>query len=91
MTLNAQFGQIERETRADDDQGSQLDAYFPFDPYQLARSKRWLEDDYVVWRGVPGLDDQEDDDMDDTDSRGGDEDDEIDGDEVDTETDSDDE
>ena len=91
MTLNAQFGQIERETRADDDRGSQLDAYFPFDPYQLARSKRWLEDDYVVWRGVPGLDDQDEDDMDDTDSRGGDEDDKMDDDDVDTETDSDDE
>jgi len=38
----------------------QLDAYFPFDPYQLPRSKRWLEGDYVEWRGIPGLDDDED-------------------------------
>ena len=33
----------------------QLDAYFPFDPYQLPRSKRWLEGDYVEWKGIPGL------------------------------------
>jgi RNA polymerase I-specific transcription initiation factor RRN3 len=33
----------------------QLDAYFPFDPYQLPLSKRWVESDYVQWRGVPGL------------------------------------
>ncbi|KAI9834783.1 MAG: hypothetical protein M1819_002869 [Sarea resinae] len=34
-----------------------LDAYFPFDPYLLPRSRRWVEGDYVAWRGVPGLDD----------------------------------
>lgn len=89
MALNAQFGQIERETRADDNRGSQLDAYFPFDPYQLTRSKRWLENDYVTWRGVPGLDDQDDNDLDDTDSHGGHEDDDKDDDEPETETDSD--
>lgn len=32
-----------------------LDAYFPFDPYVLPRSKRWLEDDYVQWKPVPGM------------------------------------
>ena len=37
----------------------QLDAYFPFDPYHLPRSKRWLEGDYQAWRGVPGLRDEE--------------------------------
>ncbi|RDW85048.1 hypothetical protein BP6252_02638 [Coleophoma cylindrospora] len=40
----------------------QLDAYFPFDPYQLPVSKRWVEDDYVPWKGIPGLDQDEDDD-----------------------------
>ncbi|PLB45206.1 RNA polymerase I-specific transcription initiation factor RRN3 superfamily [Aspergillus steynii IBT 23096] len=54
------FHQIERETRAGDDLGYQLDAYFPFDPYKLPRSGRWLENDYVEWRGIPGLDDHED-------------------------------
>ncbi|KAI9850857.1 MAG: hypothetical protein M1838_004926 [Thelocarpon superellum] len=34
----------------------QLDAYFPFDPYHLPVSKRWIEGDYVEWRGIPGLD-----------------------------------
>ena len=32
-----------------------LDAYFPFDPYVLPRSKRWIEQDYVQWRPVPGM------------------------------------
>lgn len=58
------FGQVERETRAGDDLGYQLDAYFPFDPYQLPRSRRWLEGDYVHWRGIAGLHGEEDDDED---------------------------
>ena len=53
---NPNFSQVEREIRAGDNLGYQLDAYFPFDPYQLPRSRRWLEGDYVEWRGVPGLD-----------------------------------
>jgi RNA polymerase I-specific transcription initiation factor RRN3 len=57
---NTNFGQVEREIRAGDQLGYQLDAYFPFDPYQLPRSRRWLEGDYVEWRGVPGLDDEGD-------------------------------
>lgn len=40
----------------------QLDAYFPFDPYQLPVSKRWLEDDYVQWKGIPGLNQDEEED-----------------------------
>lgn len=59
----------------------QLDAYFPFDPYQLPVSKRWVEDDYVQWKGIPGLDQEEDDD----DESGDDEDDEEGGAEVDEE------
>ncbi|KAJ9625593.1 DNA independent RNA polymerase I transcription factor [Taxawa tesnikishii (nom. ined.)] len=39
----------------------QLDAFFPFDPYQLPMSKRWLEGDYVVWKGVPGMKKEDDD------------------------------
>lgn len=53
---NPGFSQVEREIRAGDHLGYQLDAYFPFDPYQLPRSRRWIEGDYVEWRGVPGLD-----------------------------------
>jgi RNA polymerase I-specific transcription initiation factor RRN3 len=48
-----------------------MDAYFPFDPYVLPRSKRWVDQDYVQWRPVPGMpvekdddDDEEDDDED---------------------------
>lgn len=36
-----------------DESYHQLDAYFPFDPYQLPRSKKWIEGDYVDWEGVP--------------------------------------
>ena len=33
----------------------QLDAYFPFDPYRLPASRKWVEEDYNEWKGVPGL------------------------------------
>ncbi len=36
----------------------QLDAYFPFDPYRLPISKRWLAGDYREWKGVPGVSSQ---------------------------------
>ncbi|EHL03630.1 putative RNA polymerase I-specific transcription initiation factor rrn3 [Glarea lozoyensis 74030] len=45
----------------------QLEAHFPFDPYQLPISKRWVEDDYVQWQPVPGLEPEEDDDSEDDD------------------------
>jgi RNA polymerase I-specific transcription initiation factor RRN3 len=55
-----------------------LDAYFPFDPYVLPRSRRWLDRDYVEWKPVPGMvggagedseeSEEEDDDDDDEDS-----------------------
>lgn len=32
----------------------QLDAYFPFDPYLLPLSKRWIVGDYNEWKGTPG-------------------------------------
>jgi len=54
-----------------DESYHQLDPYFPFDPYQLPNSKRWLEGDYVHWRAVPGLnadeDEEDSDDMEDDD------------------------
>ena len=53
-------GQPNRETAlsAKRDESSQhLDAYFPFDPYHLPKSKRWIEGDYREWSGIPGLDD----------------------------------
>lgn len=50
-----------------DESYHQLDPYFPFDPYQLPTSKRWLEGDYVPYRAIPGLnaDDENSDDSDD--------------------------
>ena len=56
------YGQPNRETAlsAKGDEGSQqLDAYFPFDPYHLPKSKRWIEGDYREWSGIPGLDDEQ--------------------------------
>ena len=38
----------------------QLESYFPFDPYQLPVSKRWVEADYLPWRPILGLDPEED-------------------------------
>jgi RNA polymerase I-specific transcription initiation factor RRN3 len=37
------------------EEGFLLDAYFPFDPYVLPKSKRWLEQDYVQWKPIPGM------------------------------------
>ncbi|KAI1499142.1 RNA polymerase I-specific transcription initiation factor RRN3 [Biscogniauxia marginata] len=38
-----------------DESWQQLGSYFPFDPYQLPKSKRWVEQDYLQWRAIPGL------------------------------------
>ena len=42
-----------------------LDEYFPFDPYHLPKSKRWIEGDYREWAGIPGLNDHDTDSEDD--------------------------
>ncbi|OAX83943.1 hypothetical protein ACJ72_01684 [Emergomyces africanus] len=62
LAMESRFGHVEREIKADDDLGPQLDAYFPFDPYHLPRSRRWIVNDYLEWRGIPGVDDREEDD-----------------------------
>ncbi|KAF3483992.1 uncharacterized protein GIQ15_03316 [Arthroderma uncinatum] len=69
MAMDPVFGTIERETRADDNFVTQLDDYFPFDPYKMPRGARWLRGDYVDYKDVRiaglddrGLDDEEDDD-----------------------------
>jgi RNA polymerase I-specific transcription initiation factor RRN3 len=57
-----------RETALSNKKGEDkflLDAYFPFDPYVLPRSKRWLEQDYVAWKPVPGMPIEKDEDSDD--------------------------
>jgi RNA polymerase I-specific transcription initiation factor RRN3 len=63
----------------------QLDAYFPFDPYQLPVSKRWIENDYIQWKGIPGLNQEEDED-----ESGEEEEDSVELDDEDTATDADD-
>ncbi|KAL6715756.1 DNA independent RNA polymerase I transcription factor [Lecanora helva] len=55
------FTHVNRETAlsARGDEEQHLDEYFPFDPYHLPKSKRWLAGDYREWVGVPGLDEEE--------------------------------
>lgn len=50
-----------------DESFHQLDPYFPFDPYQLPVSKRWLENDYVHWKAVQGLNAEDESDSEDGD------------------------
>jgi RNA polymerase I-specific transcription initiation factor RRN3 len=65
-----------RETAMDRKAGEshlQLEAYFPFDPYHLPRSKRWVEGDYNEWKSPAGMkteddDEEEDDESDDSDN-----------------------
>ena len=61
-TLSGSYGQLSRETalsaRRDENQ-YHLDEYFPFDPYHLPRSRKWVDSDYRQWSGIPGLDDEQ--------------------------------
>ena len=52
------YAQINRETAlsAMKEEYQHLAEYFPFDPYHLPQSKRWIEADYREWKGIPGLD-----------------------------------
>ena len=43
-----------------DESFHQLEPYFPFDPYQLPISKRWLTNDYLDWKALPELDADDD-------------------------------
>lgn len=47
------MGQIERDLGWVGESGM-LEGYFPFDPYKLPRSGRWVIDDYLEWKGLPG-------------------------------------
>ena len=84
-TADYKHSQPDRETALSmsaDDSHQHLDEYFPFDPYHLPKSKRWIEGDYRDWAGIPDLDDEQESDSE------GDEDDTIDSDaEEGTETD----
>jgi len=56
----------------------QLDTFFPFDPYRLPRSSRWLEGDYIQWRNIEGMKyfDDEEEEQEENDDENDDEDDE---------------
>jgi len=43
-----------------DESWLQLEPRFPFDPYELPHSRRWLEGDYLAWKPIPGLHGDED-------------------------------
>lgn len=65
--------------------GFLLDAFFPFDPYVLPRSKKWLQGDYNEWKAIPGMpeevdeeEDLEDDDEDEDEEEDNDDDDDDD-------------
>ena len=45
-------GTIERDLGWVEDSGM-LEAYFPFDPYRLPKSRKWVVDDYLEWKGLP--------------------------------------
>lgn len=49
-----------------DDSLLQLTPYFPFDPYQLPESRHWVDGDYIPYNPFPGLDGDEDSEMEDT-------------------------
>ncbi|KAK3645123.1 DNA independent RNA polymerase I transcription factor [Elasticomyces elasticus] len=57
-----------RETAMDRKLGEahlQLEVYFPFDPYHLPQSKRWVEGEYNEWKspqGMQRIDDEEEED-----------------------------
>ncbi|KAL7269125.1 DNA independent RNA polymerase I transcription factor [Rhizina undulata] len=48
---------IEQNKRTAIGVGGELDSYFPFDPYNLSRSRKWIDGYYVEWQPVEGLED----------------------------------
>lgn len=62
QSVGTGYGQTNRETALSgkrEESYQYLDAYFPFDPYHLPKSRRWIEGDYREWSGIPGLDDEQ--------------------------------
>lgn len=66
------MGQIERDLGWVGESGM-LEGYFPFDPYRLPRSGKWVADDYLDWKGLPGNGNGNDNDDDSDDDMNGDE------------------
>ena len=46
----------------------QLEAYFPFDPYHLPQSKKWIEGEFNAWQLPRGMKQDDDDEEDDEES-----------------------
>jgi len=65
MVGNYSTGGALRDTGYDprDDFWTHLEPVFPFDPYQLPHSRRWLDLDqtYLAWQTIPGLERDADD------------------------------
>ncbi|KAH8149995.1 uncharacterized protein LAJ45_06148 [Morchella importuna] len=55
------FSVIEQNKRAGFANDGELESYFPFDPYTLKKSKVWIEDYYIEWQPVEGLEDDDED------------------------------
>ena len=58
------FTIIEQNKRKGLGSQGELDSYFPFDPYTLRRSKRWIQCCYNEWEPIEGLEDEEEEDND---------------------------
>ena len=52
-SAGAKLRDIGSDTREDFE--LQMDAYFPFDPYQLPRTKPFFMADFLAWKPIPGL------------------------------------
>lgn len=55
------FSVIEQNKRTGLASDGELESYFPFDPYTLKKSRIWIDDYYIEWQPVEGLDDDDDD------------------------------
>ncbi|KAK6533118.1 hypothetical protein TWF281_007273 [Arthrobotrys megalospora] len=51
-------------------EATQLETYFPFDPFKLSHAKGWVEPLYQQWEPVPGMRKDDDDDDEDSDESG---------------------
>ena len=54
------IGQVERDLGWVGESGM-LEGYFPFDPYRLPRSGKWIAGDYLEWKGLPDNEEDNDD------------------------------
>jgi RNA polymerase I-specific transcription initiation factor RRN3 len=71
------FANAKAAEEGEEESWHQLEAYFPFDPYQLPKSRKWVENDYVIWKGIPGLHDEDEDSSDEEEDDEDDEDEEL--------------